>query len=101
MHAFGKSTESEHTWSIVASMPLPVAPANASKFQPVATNVSPVRVSDSGRRKIIVFNVVGLLCNIRPLHDMREWGLDLVVHHVRTFNVNKKQPTVWESNLAP
>jgi hypothetical protein len=28
-----------------------------------------VRVSDSLRRKIVVLNVVGLLCDIRPLHD--------------------------------
>ncbi len=55
-------------------------PANAAK-------VPPVRVSDSGRKKIIVLNVVGLLCDIRPLHDRREWGPDLVIRHVSEFNV--------------
>lgn len=61
--------------------------ANASKLQPLAAKVPPVRVSDSGRRKIIVLNVVGLLYDIRPLHDRREWGLNLVIHHVKDLNV--------------
>ena len=46
--------------------------APASKLPPVAAKVPPVRVSDSSRRKIVVMNVVGLLCAIRPLHDRRE-----------------------------
>ena len=37
-----------------------------------AAKVPPVRVSDSGRRKIIVLNVVDLHCDIRPLYDRRE-----------------------------
>ena len=32
-----------------------------------------VKVSDNLRRKVIVLNVVGLLRDIRPLHDRREW----------------------------
>ena len=65
--------------------------ANAPKLQPLAAKVPPVRVSDSGRRKIIVLNVVGLLCDIRPLHDRREWGPNLVIHHVKDLNVKIKK----------
>jgi hypothetical protein len=43
--------------------------ANAAKFQLVAAKVPAVKVSDSDRRNIIVLNVVGLLCDIRSLHD--------------------------------
>jgi hypothetical protein len=52
-----------------------------------------VRVSDSSRRKIVVLNVVGLLCDIRPLHDRRDWGADLVVHYDSDFNVKIKKRT--------
>ena len=52
-----------------------------------------VRVSNSARTKIIVLNVVGLLCDIRPLHDRREWGTDLVVHYESDLNVKIKKRT--------
>ena len=59
-----------------------------------AAKVPPVRVSNSDRRNIIVLNVVGLLCNIISLHDRREWGPNLVIHHNSDFNVKiKKKPT--------
>ena len=49
-----------------------------------------VRVSNSSRKKIVVLNVVGLLCDIQPLHDKREWGADLVVLYDKDFNVKIK-----------
>ena len=52
-----------------------------------------VTVSDSLRRKIVVLNVVGLLCDIRPLHDRREWGADVVVHYENDLNVKIKKRT--------
>lgn len=52
-----------------------------------------VRVSDSGRTKIIVLNVVGFFYDIRPLHNRREWGPDLVIHHVKDLNVKIKKIT--------
>jgi hypothetical protein len=60
------------------------------KLQLVATKVPPVRVSDSGRMKIIILNVIGLLCDIRSLRDKREWGNDLVIHYVTDLNEEKK-----------
>ena len=51
----------------------------------------PVRVSDNLHRKVIVLNVVGLLCDIRPLHDRREWGADLVVHYAQEHKVKIKK----------
>lgn len=51
----------------------------------------PVRVSEDLRRKVLVLNVVGLLCDIRPLHDRREWGLDLVVHYDQDHKVKIKK----------
>ena len=34
-----------------------------------------------------MLNVLGLLCDIRPLHDKREWGPDLMMHHIKDLNV--------------
>lgn len=73
---------------------------NAPKTQPLAAKVPSVRVSDSGRRKIIVLNVVGLLCDIRPLHDRREWGPDLVIHHAKDLNVKIKKRTDCDKFLS-
>jgi hypothetical protein len=67
--------------------------APAAKPPPVAAKVPPVRVSDSGRRKIVVMNVVGLLCDIRPLHDRRDWEKDLVIHYATDLNVKIKKRT--------
>ena len=50
-------------------------------------------MSDSGRTKIIVLNVVGFFYDIRPLHNRREWGPDLVIHHVKDLNVKIKKIT--------
>jgi hypothetical protein len=61
--------------------------APAAKLPPVVAKVPPVIVSDSGRRKIVVMNVVGLLCDIRPLHDGLDWGKDLVIHYAIDLNV--------------
>ena len=55
--------------------------APAGILLPVAAKVPLVRVSDSGRRKIVMMNVVGLLCDIRLLHDRRNWGKDLMIHY--------------------
>ena len=74
--------------------------ANAPKIQPIAAKVPSVRVSDSGRRKIIVLNVVGLLCDIRPLHDRREWGPDLTIHHAKDLNVKIKKRTDCDKFLS-
>ena len=51
----------------------------------------PVRVSDNLRRKVIVLNVVELLCDIRPLHDRQEWGADLVVQYAQEHKVKIKK----------
>ena len=51
----------------------------------------PIRVSDNLRRKVIVLNVVGLLCDIKPLYDRREWGADLVVHYAQEHKVKIKK----------
>lgn len=59
-----------------------------------------VRVSDTARRKIIVLNVVGLLCDIRALHDRREWGPDLVVHYEKDLNVKIKKRSNCDSFLS-
>jgi hypothetical protein len=59
-----------HTWLVEDRKKK--KPVNAVKLQPVAAKIPSVRVSNSGRRKIIVMNVVGLLCDIRHLHDRRE-----------------------------
>ena len=74
--------------------------ANAPKIQPLAAKVPSVRVSDSGRRKIKVLNVVELLCDIRPLHDRREWGPDLVIHHAKDLNVKIKKRTDCDKFLS-
>jgi hypothetical protein len=57
-------------------------------------------MSNSGRRKIIVLNVVGLLCDIRPLYDRREWGPDLVIHYVKDLNVKIKNITNYDMFLS-
>lgn len=51
----------------------------------------PVRICDDLRRKVIVLNVVGLLCDIRPLHDRQEWGADLLVHYDQDHKVKIKK----------
>ena len=65
-------------------------PAKKKKKPLVAAKVPPVKVYDNGRRKIIVLNVLALLCDITRLHDRREWRPDLVIHHNRDLNVKKK-----------
>jgi len=57
-------------------------------------------MSNSGRRKIIVLNIVGLLCDIRPLYDRREWGPDLVIHYVKDLNVKIKNITNYDMFLS-
>ena len=66
-------------------------PQKKKKKPPVAVKLHPVRVSDNGRRKIIVLNVLSLLCNIRELHNRREWGPDLMIHHDRDLRVKIKK----------
>ena len=46
---------------------------------------------DNLHRKVIFLNVVGLLCDIRPLHNRREWGADLVVHYAQKYKVKIKK----------
>ncbi len=55
------------------------------------TKYPAVMVSDNLKRKVIVLNVVGVLCDIRPLHDRHEWGLDLVVHYDQDHKVKIKK----------
>jgi hypothetical protein len=69
------------------------SPQRKKKNVAPAAKLPPVRVSDSGRRKIVVLNVVGLLCDLRPLHDRRDWGKDLVIHYVYDLNVKIKKRT--------
>ena len=50
-----------------------------------------VEVSDDLKRKVIVLNVVGLLVDIRPLHDRGDWGKDLPVHYDHDQRVKIKK----------
>lgn len=51
----------------------------------------PVRISDDSRRMVLVLNVVGLLCDIEPLHDNWEWRLEDTIDYEREFKVKIKR----------
>jgi hypothetical protein len=76
------------------------SPQRKKKNVAPAAKLPPVRVSDSGRRKIVVLNVVGLLCDLRPLHDRRDWGKDLVIHYAYDLNVKIKKRTNCDKFLS-
>ena len=50
--------------------------------------------------KIIVMNVVGLLCDIRPLYDRRNWGKDLVILYAIDLNIKIKKRTNCDKLLS-
>ena len=74
--------------------------APVAKLPPVAAKVPPIRMSNSGHRKIVVMNVVGFLCDIRPLHDRQDWGKDLVIHYATDLNVKIKKQTNCDKFLS-
>jgi hypothetical protein len=51
-----------------------------------------VTVSESLKTKVIVLNVVGLLCDIRPMHDRNNWGPSNVVQldHDHKVKIKKR-----------
>lgn len=82
-------------WTKKASSPQKKTkkPLVVAKLHSVAAKLLLIRMSDNGRRKIIVLNVLGLLYDIRELHNRREWGADLVIYYDRDLNVKiKKEP---------
>jgi len=53
----------------------------------------PITLSNDSRKKVIILNVVGLLCDIRPLHDRREWGADVAIYYAQDQKVKIKKRT--------
>jgi hypothetical protein len=53
----------------------------------------PITLSNDSRKKVIILNVIGLLCDIRPLHDRREWGVDVAIYYAQDQKVKIKKRT--------